>query len=259
MARTTISIPAAEGFDVRRVISAFSQIVAGYGYEEKVIKGEPCWSKGDGVIAKQQNFDIVIGQKEILIQGWMNDAITGESDLEGFVAAVPKKKMKSILEELETEIMPIAASRAEGIPANKVLQNSNVKSEIQKKEDIYNKQIEDYQNLISDAFFHLGKQYYELYQDVPDDNLSALVNQVKEYYSQIEELHKQIEELMKKDMVCLNCGKPVAEGQAFCGNCGSKIQPLVLQEKKEKICQQCGSQIMEGCNFCGVCGTRVTE
>lgn len=259
MARTTITIPAAEGFDVRMVISVFSKIVASYGYEEKVIKGEPCWSKGDGIIAKQQNFDIVIGQREILIQGWMNDAVTGESDLDGFVAAVPKKKMKGILEELETEIMPIASSRAEGLPAKRALPNKSIKSDVQKKEDVYNSQIEDYQKLISDIFLQLGKQYYELYQDVPDEKLSSLVNQIKEYYAQIEELNKRIEEAKKKDIVCPNCGKQILEGQAFFGNCGSKIQPLVSQEKKNRICQQCGSNIPEGCNFCGMCGTKATE
>ena len=37
----------------------------------------------------------------------MGDAITGESNLDGFVAMLPKKKMKKILEEARSAIAPL--------------------------------------------------------------------------------------------------------------------------------------------------------
>lgn len=94
MARTTVIVPIRKEIDAKTVLSTFSRVVSRYGYTEKLVKGEQCWSKGDGVIILQQNFGIAIGQDKILLQGWTGDAITGESALEGFMGMAIKKKMK---------------------------------------------------------------------------------------------------------------------------------------------------------------------
>lgn len=104
MARTSIRIPVTKEYNADHIIQVFSNILSRNGYQQKFIKGEQCWSKGDGVILKQQNFGIVFSNTEIILEGWLGDAITGESDLNGFVAMVPKKKMKKLLEEAKYTI-----------------------------------------------------------------------------------------------------------------------------------------------------------
>lgn len=257
MARTTIKLHTVEGFDVRRVIATFSQIVADYGYEEKVIKGEPCWSKGDGVIAKQQNFGFVIGQGEILLQAWMNDVITGESDLEGIVAVVPKKKMKGILEELENQIAPIASVRAEGTLPGRSFQNGSYTSEIQKKEESVNKEIEKKQEELEKIFARIGKQYFEHNQENPDERFLANMDLAKECGKQIEILRMKKKELREENTICPVCGKTVVKGQVFCGNCGAKVQDQQRVENQSKFCAKCGSAVVIGSNFCGACGNKV--
>lgn len=107
MPRTNITIRVTKDYDVDAVQNIFSRIVASNGYKEKIIKGEQCWSKGDGVVLKQQNFGIIFSKTEITLQGWLGDAITGESNLDGFVGMLPKKKMKKILEEARLAIAPL--------------------------------------------------------------------------------------------------------------------------------------------------------
>lgn len=261
MARTTIVIPTAEGFSVQNVMTAFAQIMTSYGYKEKMIKEEPCWSKGDGVIAKQQNFGIVIGQGEILLQGWMNDAITGESDLEGVVAVIPKKKMKGILSELQTQIYQIASvsteSNTKGLfTVNKSPEN-NQELRIQERKAVLNEKIEEYQELLEKTFLQIGKQYYEEYHDAPAESFCVFVDTIKDYYTQIEELQKEIaalenSALQNQDMVCPGCGKLVTGEQIFCSHCGRKILREPMLEKKEQICPQCGTTIKENSKFCEV-------
>lgn len=73
-------------------------------YENKMIKGENVWAKGDGVIMLRQCFAISFSENSVLLQAWVSDAIAGESDLTGFMGKVPKKKMKGILSEIESRI-----------------------------------------------------------------------------------------------------------------------------------------------------------
>lgn len=107
MPRTNIIIPVTKNYDVNAVQNIFARIVSSNGYKEKIIKGEQCWSKGDGVVLKQQNFGIIFSKTEITLQGWLGDAIAGESNLDGFVGMLPKKKMKKILEEARSAIAPM--------------------------------------------------------------------------------------------------------------------------------------------------------
>ena len=104
MSRTIINIPVTRAYNPNAVYKVFADILLANGYEQKIIKGEQCWSKGDGVILKQQNFAIIFSNNQITLQGWMGDALTGESSLNGFVAIIPKKKMKKILEQIRANI-----------------------------------------------------------------------------------------------------------------------------------------------------------
>lgn len=51
-------------------------------------------------------------------------------------------------------------------------------------------------------------------------------------------------------MECLNCGKGIADGSRFCGNCGA---PAPVD------CEACGARNLSTKNFCGDCGTRLSD
>ena len=53
-------------------------------------------------------------------------------------------------------------------------------------------------------------------------------------------------------MVCVSCGKEIAEGAAFCPECGA-TQPRM------KFCKHCGERIDAECVVCPKCGKQVEE
>lgn len=99
MSRTTIEIPMKTN-NVDEVLHIVAMKMESAGYQQKIVDGETVWSKGDGVMMKMQCVGAVFTGKSVVIQGWMKDAITGESDLEGFVAMLPKKKLKKLIDEI---------------------------------------------------------------------------------------------------------------------------------------------------------------
>ncbi|MBQ7485733.1 MAG: TM2 domain-containing protein [Oscillospiraceae bacterium] len=53
-------------------------------------------------------------------------------------------------------------------------------------------------------------------------------------------------------MVCVSCGKELADGAVFCPSCGAG-QP------KMKLCKHCGQQIDAECVICPKCGRQVED
>ena len=73
-------------------------------YQNKIVKDENIWTKGDGIIAVMQCFSYTSTENSVILQGWTRDTLLGESALEGFMGMAIKKKMKSIMKEIEYSI-----------------------------------------------------------------------------------------------------------------------------------------------------------
>ncbi|MBQ6569955.1 MAG: hypothetical protein IJL87_06840 [Clostridia bacterium] len=104
MSRTTIEIPMKTN-NVDEVLNIIAMKMGSAGYKQKIVDGETVWAKGDGVILKMQCVGAVFTGKSVVIQGWMKDAVTGESSLDGFVAMLPKKKMKKQIDDICNQII----------------------------------------------------------------------------------------------------------------------------------------------------------
>lgn len=57
----------------------------------------------------------------------------------------------------------------------------------------------------------------------------------------------------KQDDVCINCGNPLTEDQAFCPKCGTPKKSM----PQKPICGKCGAELQEGQEFCPKCGQKV--
>jgi len=55
-------------------------------------------------------------------------------------------------------------------------------------------------------------------------------------------------------IVCVNCGSPLAEGQAFCTRCGAR-RPESSRVDAVSSCTGCGAPLVAGARFCEKCGT----
>lgn len=102
MARTTIEVKLK--YDIDYTLDILKNIFSKYKYENKIVKGEDVWTKGDGVLMVMECFSYVFGEGSLILQGWTRDALLGESALEGFMGMAVKKKMKNIMREIEQSI-----------------------------------------------------------------------------------------------------------------------------------------------------------
>ena len=58
--------------------------------------------------------------------------------------------------------------------------------------------------------------------------------------------------------ICTNCGNPVADGMAFCVNCGTKVTaPAPAPAPAVRTCPGCGNVVADGMAFCTNCGTKM--
>lgn len=104
MSRTVIEVPMKTN-NVNGVLQIVGTKLESAGFSKKIVDGENIWAKGDGVLMKMQCVGVVFTGSSVLIQAWMKDAVTGESDLNGFVAIFPKMKLKKIINEIHMTIM----------------------------------------------------------------------------------------------------------------------------------------------------------
>lgn len=102
MARTIVEITLKH--DIDHTLNVIKEILLKNKYENKIVKGEDVWVKGDGVLLLMQCFGYTFTENSIVLQGWTRDAILGESNLDGFMGMAIKKGMKKIIKEIEHSI-----------------------------------------------------------------------------------------------------------------------------------------------------------
>ncbi len=103
MSRTTVyAKPDKQSID--EAIGVFEAAMLSNGYRHMIYKGEELWSIGDAVLSGMQCFAYMFDDKTMVIQGWISDALGNESDLNGFIGMIPKKKMKQILQAIVDRI-----------------------------------------------------------------------------------------------------------------------------------------------------------
>ena len=111
---------------------------------------------------------------------------------------------------------------------------------------------------IDGYFLSLGKQYYNLKKDEPDEEIKSLIDMINEGYERIEELQKQCS-ILQNTKTCRGCGAVLEPDALFCIQCGLRVE----EEKPEvppitpdgrKPCIYCGALLPEFAAFCNKCG-----
>ena len=119
--------------------------------------------------------------------------------------------------------------------------------------------ISDEERGIQELYRKLGKSYYELHRETPEEDLSALVGEIAEKEDKIRQCREQIAQIngVKK---CPECGAEVAENAVFCNSCGAKLplKPVEEPEVYYVVCSSCGENVPEGQKFCIHCGSAMT-
>ena len=134
-----------------------------------------------------------------------------------------------------------------------------------------NGRISTQEEIIEHAYLEIGKRYYEIHKENPDENFEEFCTLIKEALVQINVLKEEIKKV-KGIQVCNACGEEVSQVDAFCQKCGNKMsmpvadveitQEVILvaipEERVDgKVCQTCGKAQEIGVSFCCDCGTKI--
>jgi hypothetical protein len=84
--------------EVERTVSEFC---AREGFHKQVRDHEEVWVKGSGMLVARQFVKAAPVDGHVHIEAWIKPLFTGESGIEGTFGAVPKRKLKERVLELE--------------------------------------------------------------------------------------------------------------------------------------------------------------
>lgn len=138
-----------------------------------------------------------------------------------------------------------------------VLQKTKDSAEILK----LNGMVSDETKKLNTIYAEIGKKYFEIHSDSPEEALESLVSQVKDSQKKIDDYSEQVKKL-KGVTKCLNCGGDVQYGSPFCTNCGARLtvpEAAPAVDPNAKICAKCGKAVNSESAFCIFCGAKLEE
>lgn len=109
-----------------------------------------------------------------------------------------------------------AAGRDVSQKAKEVSEVAKLKMDIHTKEDFVEKQ-----------FATLGRAYYEANKDNASEKDAAQFAVIAEAMEEIKRMNQQVMDIQGV-LQCPNCGKKVPAGNAFCSDCGAKMEEIIV-------------------------------
>lgn len=106
MARTIINLPLRNSVDESYNIAV--NILQANGFKEVSYNGETVWKKGTGLLTAMQYIKIEFTDTTLAVSGWVQAGVGGvggnEMALNGIVAAVPKKSVMKVIEQIKASL-----------------------------------------------------------------------------------------------------------------------------------------------------------
>ncbi|HRR76057.1 MAG TPA: zinc-ribbon domain-containing protein [Ruminococcus sp.] len=130
---------------------------------------------------------------------------------------------------------------------------------------------------IHNAYFIIGKRYFEKHSEAPEEDYIAPISDIKSKTERIEKFKLLLASYEDKQP-CSNCGAEVVKGQKFCDKCGTKIEfpePPIIEgfndvvqqpvevvsqtEPLKRFCTNCSAELDPTQKFCDKCGTKIGD
>ena len=106
MPRTTIQVSFQDA--QAHVHEAVKKILLEAGYHEVAYGDEIVWKKGTGMLTAMQYIKVTYQGNTLFLSGWTRVGLGQygfkEQDLEGFVAAIPKKMVKKVMGRIQSAV-----------------------------------------------------------------------------------------------------------------------------------------------------------
>lgn len=102
MPRTTIEVNCS---DINRANSIAGSILSSNKYVQINENGETVWKCGKGFLTAMKYIKLEFsGEHTMLISGWVRSVGGGEQDLSGVVAAIPKKQILNVIQQIQMSV-----------------------------------------------------------------------------------------------------------------------------------------------------------
>ena len=106
MARTIINLPLRNSVD--ESYNTAVNILQVNGFKEVSYIGETVWKKGTGLLTAMQYIKIEFTDTTLVVSGWVQAGVGSvggnEMALNGIVAAVPKKSVMKVIEQIKASL-----------------------------------------------------------------------------------------------------------------------------------------------------------
>lgn len=119
-----------------------------------------------------------------------------------------------------------------------------------------NGMVSDEEKKINSMYYQIGKTYFQIHQNSPEENFAEYISSIRKSLSLIEDYKEQIKEI-KGISNCPNCNAEVPYTSAFCNACGTKMpvhKKSMPQAANTLKCGNCGAAVPLGYKFCTTCG-----
>lgn len=101
----------------------------------------------------------------------------------------------------------------------------------------------------------IGRNYYE--------KPEGYEKEIEEAAERLDSMKKQIREnyletlALRGIRLCPNCDGEVEQEAVFCGECGTRMEPVEEADENSVICGRCGAKNKKTKKFCIICGQRL--
>lgn len=103
MSRTTIKLTCTNPQESNRRIES---ILSSNNYKNINENNENVWKCGVGFLTAMKYIKIEFAENNtLLVSGWIRAVAGSEQDLNGFVAAVPKKQVMNVIKEIQSNVI----------------------------------------------------------------------------------------------------------------------------------------------------------
>lgn len=101
----------------------------------------------------------------------------------------------------------------------------------------------------------IGRNYYEKLENY-EEEIARAVDRLDSMKQKIHENY--LETLVLQGIrLCPNCESEVEQEAVFCGECGTRMEPVEEPDEESIICERCGAKNKKIKKFCIICGQRL--
>ena len=123
-----------------------------------------------------------------------------------------------------------------------------------------NSMISDEEKRINNSYLQIGKLYYEVYGENPEEQFAQFITDINDCKAKIL-VHAEQIRIVKGIAECTECGGQVPSGAPFCSSCGSPMKSATAAADSDNAnkCGNCGASLESDVAFCTQCGNKVEE